>query len=140
MGNITVCPNGVTKLLRNLKPLTATGPDEIPAEAWKSLGEQGIDLLWVLMRKIFEKERMPEQWRESIIVPVYKEKGDIQDCSNYRGIKLMSHTMKIWERIIERRLRAETNIGDEQFGFMPGKGTIDAVFALIQVVEKHCEK
>ena len=50
-----------------------------------------------------------------MIIPIYKEKGDIiQDCGNYRGggggggIKLMSHTMKIWERIIERRLREET--------------------------------
>ena len=49
------------------------------------------------------------EWRASVIIPIYKEKGDIiQDCGNYRGIKLMSHTMKIWERIIERRLREET--------------------------------
>ena len=47
--------------------------------------------------------------------------GDIQECDNYRGIKLMSHTMEIWERIIERRLREETMIGEEQFGFMPGR-------------------
>ena len=62
---------------------------------------------------------LPE-WRDSVIIPIYKEKGDIQDCGNYLGIKLMSHTMKIWEKIIDRRLREETTIGDEQFGFMPG--------------------
>ena len=39
---------------------------------------------------------MPEDWRNSVITPIYKEKGDIQDCGNYQGIKLMSHTMKIW--------------------------------------------
>ena len=43
-------------------------------------------------------------------------KGDIHDCGNYQGIKLMSHTMKIWERIIDRRLGEETTIGDEPFG------------------------
>ena len=42
----------------------------------------------------------------------------MHDCGNCRGIKLMSHTLKIRERIIERRLR------DEQFGFMPGRGTV----------------
>ena len=47
---------------------------------------------------------------DSVIVPVFKEKGDIQDCGNYRGIKMISHTMKIWERIIDRRLREETSI------------------------------
>ena len=66
-----------------------------------------------------------------MIIPIYKEKGDIQDCGHYRGIKLMSHTMKIWERIIDRRLRGETIIGDEQFGFMPCRGTTDAIHALV---------
>ena len=42
----------------------------------------------------------------------------------------MSHTMKIWERIIDRRLREETPIGDVQFGFMPGRGTTDAIFTV----------
>ena len=72
-----------------------------------------------------------------MIIPIYKEKGDIQSCGNYRGIKLMSHTMKIWERIIDRRLREETTIGDEQFGFMPGRGTTYAIFAVRKRIEKH---
>ena len=71
------------------------------------------------------------------VIPIYKEKGDIQDCGNYRGIKLMSHTITIWERIIDRRLREETTIGDEQFGFMPGRGTTDAIFAVRQLMEKR---
>ena len=41
----------------------------------------------------------------------------VSGWGNYRGIKLMSHTMKILERIIERRLREETTIGDEHFWF-----------------------
>ena len=43
------------------------------------------------------------------------------------------------ERIIDRRLREETSIGEEQFGFMPGRGTNDAIFAAGQVIEKHRE-
>ena len=49
----------------------------------------------------------------------------------------MSHTLKLWERIMDQRIREETSIGEEQFGFMPGKGTTDAVFALRQIMEKH---
>ena len=67
-------------------------------------------MLLDLLQKIFEQEKMPEQLRDSVIVPIFKEKGDIQDCGNYRGIKMISHTMKIWERIIDRRLREETTI------------------------------
>ena len=44
---------------------------------------------------------MPEEWRRIVLIPIYKNKGDAQCC----GIKLMSHTMKVWERIIETRLR-----------------------------------
>ena len=61
----------------------------------------------------------------------------VSGCGNYRGIKLMSHTVKILERIIERRLREESTIGDEQFGFMPGRGTTDAIFVLRKLMEKH---
>ena len=68
---------------------------------------------------------MPEEWRDIVIIPIYKQKGYIQDCGNYK----MSHTMKIWERVLERRLREEMTIGEEHFAFMPGRGTIDAVFA-----------
>ena len=67
----------------------------------------GVDMLLDLLQKIFEQEKMPEEWRDSVIVPIFKENGDIQDCGNYRGIKMkiLSHTMKIWERVIDRRLR-----------------------------------
>ena len=128
------------KALRKMKKGKATGPDNITVDVWKSLGEEGIYMLWDLMEKIHQEENMPEEWRDSVIVPIYKEKGDIQECGNYRGVKLMSHTMKIWEKVIEGRLREETSIGEEQFGFMPGRGTTDATFTLRQTMEKHREK
>lgn len=81
------------------------------------------------MKKIYKKETMPEQWRESFILPIYKKKVDIQDCSNYREIKLMSHAMKMWERMINRKIKVEISISKEQFGFMPNRGATDAVFA-----------
>ena len=49
----------------------------------------------------------------------------------------MSHTRKIWERISDRRLREETTIGDEHFGFMPDRGMTNAIFAVRQLLEKH---
>ena len=52
----------------------------------------------------------------------------------------MSHTMNIWERIIDRRPREEIYIGDEQFGFMPRIGITDAIFAVRQLMETHREK
>ena len=51
----------------------------------------------------------------------------------------MSHTMKVWERIIEARLRDGVEISKLQYGLMPGKGTIDAMFALRMLMEKYRE-
>ncbi|KAK3562946.1 hypothetical protein QTP86_011695 [Hemibagrus guttatus] len=80
---------------------------------------------------------MPEEWRRSVLVPIFKNKGDVQSCSNYRGIKLMSHTMKLWERVVEARLRKVVEICEQQYGFMPRKSTTDAIFALRILMEKY---
>ena len=65
-----------------------------------------------MLQNIFEQEKMLEEWRDSLIVPIFKQKEDIQDSGNYRGIKMISHTMKNWERIVDRRLSEETSIGE----------------------------
>ena len=78
-------------------------------------------------------ERMPEERRRSVLIPICKNKGDAQCCGNYREIKLMSHTMKVLERIIEVRLRNRVEISKQKYGFMPGKGTTDATFVLTMI-------
>jgi len=65
-----------------------------------------------LFNEIIRTKRMLDKWRRSTLTPIYKNKGDIQNYANYRGIKLMSHTMKLWETVIERRLRKETRVMD----------------------------
>jgi len=58
-----------------------------------------------LFNKISLAKKMPNEWRKSTLVLLYENKGNIQSCSKYRGIKLMCHTMKLWERVIEHMLR-----------------------------------
>ena len=99
--------------------------------------EMRIEFLTRLFNKLIMGERMPEEWRRSVLNPIYKNKGDAQCCGSYRGIKLMSHKMKIWERIIETRLRDRVEISKQQYGFMPGKGTTDAMFAIRMLIEKY---
>ena len=86
-------------------------------------------------------EQMPSAWRQSVLIPIFKGKGDIQECKNDRAIKLLSHTFKIWERDVDRRIRQCTNIDESQFGFMPGRSSTDAIFIMkqTQIIEKHKE-
>ena len=48
----------------------------------------------------------------------------------------MSHTMKLWERVIEHRLRRITSVSEKQFDFIPGRSTMEAIYLLRRVVEK----
>ncbi|KAK3538187.1 hypothetical protein QTP70_032945 [Hemibagrus guttatus] len=127
----------VRKALKRMKSGKAVGPDDIPVEVWKCLGEAAVEFLASLFNRVLESERMPEEWRRSVLVPIFKNKGDMQSCSNYRGIKLMSHTMKLWERVVEARLRKVVEICEQQYGFMPRKSTTDAIFALRILMEKY---
>ena len=79
----------------------ATGPDDLPIEAVKILAKQDIMYVVEAMNQVLQ-QGIPEIWRKSRMVPIYKGKGDILECNNYRGIILMCHSMKLWERLIRR--------------------------------------
>ncbi|VFQ58342.1 unnamed protein product [Cuscuta campestris] len=68
---------------------------------------------------------------------VGRGKGDIQGCENYRGIKLLSHTMKVWERVIEYRVRKGVCISENQFGFMPGRSTTEVIHLVRRLMEEY---
>ncbi|XP_071687064.1 uncharacterized protein [Rutidosis leptorrhynchoides] len=63
-----------------------------------------------------------------------------RDIDNIKGIKLLSHTIKLWERVIETRLRRETTISENQFGFMPGRSSMEAIHIIRSLIEKFREK
>ncbi|XP_047469163.1 uncharacterized protein LOC125025236 [Penaeus chinensis] len=68
---------------------------------------------------MLEGKRMPDEWKKNTLIPIYKNKGDTQDCGCYRGIKLMSHTMKLWERVLDERLRNIVVMCDQQEALIP---------------------
>ena len=81
-----------------LKSHKSPGIDEIPAELIKA----GGGTIWLEIHKLITsiwKEELPEEWKESIIVPIHK-KGDQTDCNNYRGITILRNTCKILSNIL----------------------------------------
>ena len=120
----------------------AVGADKIPAEAWTYMGNFGVQMLCKFVNCILNTEQMPAAWRQIILIPIFKRNGDIEECKNYRGIKLLSHTFKMWERAVARRIRQCTNIHvhESRLGFMPDRSTTDAIFILRQTVEKQRER
>ena len=93
--------------IEKLKNYKSPGMDQIPAELIKAGGSTIRHEIYKLIISIWNEESMPEEWKESIIVPIYK-KGDKADCYNYRGISLLPTTYKILSNILLSRLSPYT--------------------------------
>ena len=115
-----------------MKTGKAAGPSGIVAEMLKVSGDTGARLVADLANDMVRNGVIPSDWEDSFIINIYKGKGDALERGNYRGLKLLDHVMKGIERVI--------SIDDMQFGFMPDRGTTDAIFILRQLQEKHLAK
>ena len=82
----------------------------------------------------------PDEWKTNVLVPIFKGKGSVMNCGSFRGVELLEHGMKIIERVLERRIQALVDFDEAQFGFMPGKGTTDALFLVQSLQEEHRAK
>ncbi|KAJ8875830.1 hypothetical protein PR048_023731 [Dryococelus australis] len=78
-----------------------------------------------LITLIWEKEAIPEEWKESVMCPIFK-KGDSMMCANYRGISLLCVAYKVLSMILLRKLTPymEETVGYQQVGFRKNKLTI----------------
>ena len=93
-----------------------------------------------LITSIWKKEKLPEEWKESIIVPIDK-KGDKTACNIYRGISFLPTNYKILSNILLSRLIAYAKeiIGDHQCSFRRNRSTIDRILCIAQILEKKWE-
>ena len=71
--------------LRNMKNGKATGPDNLPVEVWTSLGRTGVNFLKEALNKITDEEKITDIWRKSILISIFKNKGDIMNCGKLSG-------------------------------------------------------
>ena len=99
--------------------------DGIPEGMWTCLGDEAIAILWDLMQMIYGQEEIPTEWRDSVIVPIYKGKGYVQDRRNYRGDKA------------DIIYYADLGKDHEQFCFMRGRRTMHAIVVVRQRMAKH---
>ena len=90
------------------------------------------------INSIWNKVELSVEWKESIIVPVFK-KGVKTDCSNYGGLSLLSTTCKVFSNILLSRLTLHTEeiIGDHQCVFRRNTSITDYTFCIRQILEKN---
>ena len=93
--------------------------------------------------RCWDEGSLPQDFKDALIVTIYKKKGNKTDCSNYRGITLLSIAGKAIARILLDRLVkhvANDFLPESQCGFRNNRGTSDMVFTLRQIQEKCREK
>jgi hypothetical protein len=123
-----------------LKKSKSPGSDQIPAELIQAGGEILLSAIHKLINSGFNKEELPDQWKDSIIALLHK-KCDKTDCMNYSGISLISTSYKILSNISLSRLGPYIDeiIGDHQSGFRRNRSTADQIFCIRQILGKKWE-
>ena len=120
----------------------APGKDGISAELIKAAKGPLAPHLLDLLQQCWREGEVPQDMRDSVIVTLYKNKGDRSDCNNHRGISLMSIVGKCFARVALKRLQkiAEKVYPESQCGFRSKRSTTDMVFSLRQLQEKCREQ
>ena len=125
----------VKKLLNQLDPSKAMGPDEIHPRVLKELSNEIAEPLSIIYQTSLSTGRVPSAWREANVSAIHK-KGSKKEPGNYRPVSLTSVVCKQLEKIIRTRIldhmKANNFIADGQHGFLPGRSTTTQ---LLQVVE-----
>ena len=126
--------------VRELKNGKAAGFDEVSPDVLKADPATTADVLQSLLKRIWELENMPEDWRKGLIIKLPK-KGDLTRCGNWRGITLLSVVGKVMARSIIKRMRdaVDRRLRKEQGGFRPNRGTGMQIFILRNIIEQSLE-
>ena len=105
----------------------------------KAFSETHMGVLTKIFNIVLQSGHMPHEWVIGIIKPIYKNKGDINDPDNYRGITLLSCFGKLFTSILNDRLTTYINLNEmmseAQAGFRKGYSTTDKIFTLKSIVE-----
>ena len=120
MDNIIINPNRVKKLLKDLRSFKFAGPERIPTFILRAAAEELSKILSLIYQRSFDDCCVPADWREALIVPLYKT---VQKHlpSNYRPVSLASVACKVLEHIIHMKILQHFDqfdiLKDEHHGF-----------------------
>ena len=126
--------------INSLENEKSPGQDNLGAEVFKADPQLAADLLHLLLRDCWEKNKLPEDRREGLIVKILK-KGALKNCNKSRGIPLLSVPSKILAKIIVQPISetVDQHLRRERTGFWKGKGCTDQIFILPNIIEQCTE-
>jgi len=125
-----------------MKTGKAPGLDGVPTECLEKGRVTVVEWLVRRLNLCFVTGIVPIEWRIAGILPLYKGKGDKEECSNSGGISLLCYVGKLYGRVLIKRIVDYTDsaIGEEQCGFRSCRGCTDHIFVVRQVCDKYLAK
>ena len=126
--------------IKALKNNKVPRSDGILPELIKCGGALLVNCLHHLYQCCWREKCIPSDIKDANIITLYKNKGDRQDCNNYRGISLLSLPGKCLARSVLPRLQRIANHILPESGFHPGRCTLDISFSIRQLQEKCLEQ
>jgi hypothetical protein len=124
--------------LKYLAKGKAAGIDGIMAEFLIHGRKEMAAILAILFNRISKECRIPDEWTQALIVPVYKQKGDNRDISNYRPIALTVITRRLYERLLLEPLKGkERLLNRTQGGFRSQRSTLDHCYTLDEIIKDY---
>uniref|UniRef100_A0A1B6L0L5 Reverse transcriptase domain-containing protein n=1 Tax=Graphocephala atropunctata TaxID=36148 RepID=A0A1B6L0L5_9HEMI len=129
----------VSRIIQEMKSKRSAGADEISPVLLKEVSSYLLKPLTHLINFSLQTGEFPEALKTSIVKPIHK-KGSNQICDNFRPISLISTLSKLFEKVVLKRLTDfllnKDILSSNQFGFVKGKTTTDAMFALTSGIVK----
>ena len=134
-------PNELLESMKELKNGKACGIDGLFNEQITHFGPIARNWLLQFYCNCLERCRVPKQWRQAKVIALPKPKKDPSKPENYRPISLLSHGLKLFERLIYNRIvkLLDPAMIPEQAGFRPGKNSTGQILSMCQHIEDGFE-
>jgi len=143
MKNISISKKGILKLINNINPKKAVGPDNIAGKILKENADICSDILTIIYKKSMETGQVPLDWNHANVTPVYK-KGDKHHPANYRPISLTCISCKLLEHVIAsnmmEHLESNNILYEMQHGFRSNRSCESQIISLAHQLAQNNDK
>jgi hypothetical protein len=131
----------LTDACAHINTNTALGPDDVSPHFLKHGGPMLMSCLFLMFHLCYQHGVLPSQWKQGVVVALYKHSGDKHDVSNYRPINVTSVVMRLFDRLmlptLIRYMSIQSIPASFQFGFTKGRSTYDAIFRLLSFIGRY---
>ena len=143
MEEFTISCIGILKLLQNLKPFKAAGPDKLKPFLLRELREEIAPIIQIIFERSLQTGKLPADWCKAQVTPIFK-KGNKSSAANYRPISLTCILCKVLEHIIAshvvKHLNAHDLLYDLQHGFREKRSCETQLTMLVEDLARNVSK